>query len=51
MIAIVFMTVSGMGKNFIGFYDLSEAVYWSVGCVVWVVLFYEEGVAGFYFFC
>jgi hypothetical protein len=40
-----------MGEDFVGFDDFAEAVYWDVWGVVWVVLFYEEGVTRFYFLC
>jgi len=39
-----------MRKYFIGFYDFPETVYGAMRCVVGVILFYQEGVAGFYFF-
>lgn len=51
VLVVVVCAGGRMGEDFVGFDDFAEAVYWDVWGVVWVVLFYEEGVTRFYFLC
>jgi hypothetical protein len=51
VLTVVVCAGGGVGEDFVGFDDFAETVYGGVWCVIWVVLFYEEGVARFYFLC
>jgi len=49
--SIVLCPCLRLRKYFIRLYNFPETVYGAMRCVIGVILFYEEGIAGFYFFC
>ena len=51
MLVVPVCAFARVGEDFIGFYDFSETVCCRAGGMVGVVLFHEEEVSCFYFFC